>query len=200
MSTTAAPAAPALPSHVLGYRALKLWQRALDLAADAHRLAHAFPEADQAALAADLRRAAVGVPAAIAASSMAFDRADQHRALQAAAAALARLETTAALAERLGVLAAGDATAFLFTSGDVTRLLRGLTRSIVARTAVPEAGTQTADAASAPPPVQRVAEPAPKATIPITAAVDAVSPASPPSMRATARRRSAARPSARAVP
>lgn len=191
-SPPATPALPAaLPAHVLGYRALKLWQRALDLATDAHRLAHAFPDADQPVLATDFRRSAASVPAAIAASSLALDRADQQRALQTATVALARLETLAALAERLGVLSSGDTTAFLFTSGDVTRLLRGLTRSISARTAAQHERDSDAQL-----PVQHVAEPAPAAVAPSTPAkLDALT-APPPSMRATTRRRSTARPAA----
>jgi four helix bundle protein len=126
--------APSIPPHALGYRALKLWQRALDLAADAHRLARAFPDAEQPALAAELRRSAASVPAAIAASALALDAADQHRALQSTTAALARLETLAALAERLGALESAAASALLFTAGDVNRLLRGFVRSVAART------------------------------------------------------------------
>lgn len=212
--STAAPlsAAPALPPHVLGYRALKLWQRALDLAADAHRLAHGFAESDQLALAADLRRAAAGVPAAVAASAMALDRVDQQRALQGATAALARLETLAALAERLEVLSAPEATALLFTSGDVTRLLRGLTRSVAARGAgAVSARAAVAEAAPAPAPVQRVAESNPEVRAPVEAApIEALEPvestarpapaATPPSMRGPGRRRGGGRSGPVAAP
>lgn len=181
MSTTAAPPpAPTptvSPAGVLGYRALKLWQRALDLAADAHRLAHAFPDADQPALATDLRRAAAAVPSAVAASSLALDPADQQRALQSATAALARLETLAALAERLGSLNSGDASALLFTSGDVNRLLRGFVRAVSARTRLEQA--------SAAAPARQVAEPTPA---PAQPPAPTAAP-TPPSMRARTRRR-----------
>lgn len=130
----AAPFSPAgLPAHAVGYRALKLWQRALDVAADVHLLTRTFPDGEQDGLGGELRRAAASVPAAVAAGSLAGDRADHQRALQSAVAAVARVETLAALAERLGLVGTREVVDVLAGTGDVTRLLRGLTRFLAAR-------------------------------------------------------------------
>lgn len=205
--TTAAPPAPAasgppdvpsIPAHALGYRALKLWQRALDLATDAHRLARAFPDDAQLTLAADLRRSAAAVPAGIAASALALDRGDQHRAIQTTAVALARTETVVALAERVGLLAPADATTLLFTAGDVNRLLRGYHRAVTARTArVPELHAPPALAIAERPAETPAAAPAAAAlAAPAAPTALATEPpgATPPSMRATRRRAPASPP------
>lgn len=113
-----------------GYRGLKLWQRSVDVAAEAHRLARAFPVGEQESIGGDLRRAAAAVAGHVAAGSLTYDRAEHLRALQVALAAVARLETVAAVAQRLGFLPAQDAVALLVGTADVTRLLRGLMRTL----------------------------------------------------------------------
>lgn len=129
-TSASAPPFDVLPRAAAGYRILRAWQRALDVAAHAHRLAHTFAAGEHGALAADLRRAAAAVPAQIAAGNLAYDRVEHRRALLAAQAALARVETLALLAERLAAASPGDVAALLAESADTLRLVRGLTRVV----------------------------------------------------------------------
>ncbi len=143
-SPAGAAARGALPRAAAGYRILRAWQRALDVAAHAHRLARRLPE-DERSLADDLRRAGAAVPAGIAAGNLSFDRAEHRRALVAAQAALARVETLALLAERLALLPPPDVAALLADSADALRLARGLARvagvpSVVSEPAAGHAG------------------------------------------------------------
>ena len=147
----AAPfSAAGLPAHAAGYRALKLWQRALDVAADVHRLSRTFPAGEQDGLGGELRRAAAAVPAAVAAGSLAADRVDHQRALQTAVAAVARVETLVALAERLEFVTTRDAIGVLSGSADVTRLLRGLARFLVTRADGPRTSAPAEPAVAGP--------------------------------------------------
>lgn len=137
-----APAAPtpSLPRAAAGYRILRAWQRALDVAARAHQLARALP-ADEGALAADLRRAGAAVPGHIAAGNLSYDPVEHRRALLAATGALARVETFALLAERLALASATEVAALLAESADTLRLVRGLAR---VAGAVPDATSRRA--------------------------------------------------------
>ena len=146
-----APAPPDLPTPgtaipFAGYRGLRAWQRALDVAVEVHRLARALPKAEQDALAAELRRAAVAVPAYVAAGNAVPDRGEYGRALLAAQGALARLETLVALGERLTLVGTGAAAAVLAGTADTGRLIRALARS-VAQSAAPPGVTAPARAA-----------------------------------------------------
>ncbi len=123
------PPAPPAPATA-GYRALRVWQRALDLAVDAAPLARTLAEQGLGGLGADLLRAATAVPAHIAAGSTAAARTDHQRALGAALAAVARFETLVAAADRLAPADAARCTALLAGTADVTRLLRAFTRAV----------------------------------------------------------------------
>ncbi len=142
------------PATAPGYRALKVWQRALDLAAEAHRVARGLPKAEQDGFAADLRRLASAVPAHVAAGSAPYDRVEYRRALVQAQGELARVETTVLLGARLGLVSERDTTTLLAHATDVGRLLRGLARSVTndegaARTSVTRGA---GDGATAPSP------------------------------------------------
>jgi four helix bundle protein len=123
------PPGPPAPAAA-GYRALRVWQRALDLAVDAAPLARTLTEHGLGALGADLFRAATAVPAHIAAGSTAAARTDHQRALGAALAAVARFETLVAAADRLAPGEAARCAALLAGTADVTRLLRAFTRAV----------------------------------------------------------------------
>ena len=126
--TDLAAALPTVPPA--GYRLLRAWQRALDLAAHTHHLARTLPSAEYPTLADDIRRAGAAVPAHIAAGNLSCDRSEHRRALLSAQTALARVETLALLAERLALAPAADVAALLATSADTLRLVRGLTRVV----------------------------------------------------------------------
>lgn len=119
--------APRAPS---GYRGLKVWQRAMDLAATVFVLTRGLPKIDQDGLGAELRRSAVQVPAYVAAGNSLFQRTEYLQYLGAAHGALARLEATLHVADRLGHLPATEGASVLVLAADVGRLLRALTRSM----------------------------------------------------------------------
>lgn len=124
-----APATPhAAHPPVAGYRTLRVWQRALDVAVEATHLARTLAAAGHERAATDLPRAAAAVAAHIAAGSTAGSRADYHRALAAALAAVARMETMVAMTERLAPDAAPACAALLANSADLTRQLRAFAR------------------------------------------------------------------------
>ena len=129
---TALPSTPAVPTRpsLAGYRILRAWQRALDVAARAHRLAHALPTDEQHTLAADLRRAGAAVPTHIAAGNLSYDPVEHRRALLATQTALARVETLALLAEHLALAPAVEVAALLADSADTLRLVRALARVV----------------------------------------------------------------------
>lgn len=168
-----------LPRAAAGYRILRAWQRALDVAARAHRLAAALPAADAATLGADLRRAGAAVPAHIAAGNLAYDPGEHRRSLGAAQSALARVETLALLAEALALLTPTDVAALLADSADTLRLVRGLARVAgAAPLGATVAGAGVGTAAGGPAVVSEPAVRPPRA------------PAAPPA-RATRARRTA---------
>ena len=135
---TRPPSAPAA-----GYRGLRVWQRALDLAVDAAPLARTLAAEGHGGLANDLFRAGTAVPAHIAAGSVAATRADHQRALGGAMAAVARFETLVAAAERLAPRTGAGCTALLVGTGEVTRLLRAFARAIGGtRASAPPSGSR----------------------------------------------------------
>ena len=123
------PPRPASASAA-GYRSLRVWQRALDLAVDAAPLARTLAAEGLGGLANDLVRAGTAVPAHIAAGSVAATRADHQRALGSAMAAVARFETLVVAAERLAPQTGSGCAALLVGTGEVTRLLRAFARAI----------------------------------------------------------------------
>ncbi len=139
MTNLAALTSHTTPTPPAGYRILRAWQRALDVAAHAHELAATLPAADQDRLGTDLRRAGAAAPAHIAAGNLAYDRAEHRRALLAAQSALARVETLALLAERLQLATPAGVAALLADSADALRLVRGLARVVGTVRAVHEA-------------------------------------------------------------
>ena len=108
-----------------GYRGLRVWQRAMELAAGTYALA--LPDD---ALAVPLRRAAASVPAAIAEGNVRYSAREYTHDLAQALGALAEVETLLELAVRLEL---ADETAITPLTGqctEVARMLRALNRSV----------------------------------------------------------------------
>jgi four helix bundle protein len=143
-STAATPAAPVVaeptpaPASVpatetaqtvqlSGYRGLKVWQRAMDLAAAAYHVAAGM--ADRV-LADDLWRTAMAIPANIAAGNSLYDRAEYVAHLSRAHGKVARLECLLYLADRLHALPGTDTAPLLASAGDIGRMLRALARAL----------------------------------------------------------------------
>jgi four helix bundle protein len=124
--TSAVPATP-----LYGYRGLKVWQRAMDLATAVYALARNLDE-EHAELRDDLRRTAVAVPSQIAAGNSIYTRAAHVQHLSEAHGQVARLECLLQIAERLDTLASQETAPLLSLAADVGRMLRGLARALSA--------------------------------------------------------------------
>ncbi len=102
----------------------------MDLAEMAHRLSRRFPKSELYGLTAQLKRAALSVPANIAEGHGRDHLGDYLRHLSIANGSLMELETELLLAQRLGYLAAEEAEGVFKLAGQVGRMLAGLTRKL----------------------------------------------------------------------
>jgi len=123
------------PTRVIvrSYRDLAVWQSAMDLAVQAHRLSRRFPKTELYGLTAQLKRAALSVPANIAEGHGREHLGDYVRHLSIANGSLMELETELLMAQRLGYLAADEAKALFKQTGQVGRMLAGLTGKLKLR-------------------------------------------------------------------
>jgi four helix bundle protein len=76
-----------------GYRDLKVWQAAMQLAGDVYRLSAQFPKHETYGLASQLQRSAVSLPSNIAEGQGRNSRKEFHHFLGIALGSLAELET-----------------------------------------------------------------------------------------------------------
>ena len=86
------------------FRKLIVWKRSMALAREVHLLANKLRGRDRAALADQMRRAAMSIPANIAEGNARNSRPDYLRFLAIAAGSLAELETHIELARELQLL------------------------------------------------------------------------------------------------
>jgi len=115
---------------VRSYRDLKVWQRAMELAAECHAVTRRFPRRSSSGRIAQIGRAAGAVPANIAEGNGRRTRADYLRHLSIANGSLLELETHLLLAARIGLVRPGDLTRLLLIAGEVGRMLAGLIRRL----------------------------------------------------------------------
>jgi four helix bundle protein len=108
------------------YRDLLVWQRSLALAERVFRLSAEFPPAQRFVLATQMQRAAASVPANIAEGHGRKSTPAFANHLSIAAGSLYELETHVQLAERLGLVAASEASALLAESDEIGRMLSAL--------------------------------------------------------------------------
>jgi four helix bundle protein len=112
------------------YQDLLVWQRGMDLLVACYGLSDAFPRHELFGLTAQLRRAAVSVPANIAEGHGRDHLGDYLRHLSIANASLMEVETHLQAAGRLGYVAASDVDAMLASTAELGRMLHGLRRSL----------------------------------------------------------------------
>ena len=96
-----------------GYRDLKVWQLAMELAEDVYKLCAEFPRQEIYGLRSQLQRAAVSIPSNIAEGQARNTNKEFGYFLGIARGSLAELETQIMLAQRLGYLAAEKLTLYL---------------------------------------------------------------------------------------
>jgi four helix bundle protein len=129
----APPAAASTPAEIppaiqlSGYRGLKVWQRAMDLAAAIY---HATRGIADGAFADELWRTAISIPTSIAAGNSLYVRAEYVGLLSTAHGQVARLECLLHLGDRLAALPGTDTAPLLASASDVGRMLRGLAKAL----------------------------------------------------------------------
>src|SRR3989454_973373 len=113
-----------------GYRDLLGWQRAMDLVVEAYRVSAVFPAEERYSLIEQVRRAAVSVPSNIAEGHGRDHLGDYLRQLSVANGSLMELETQVLIAGRMGYLRKEDEGRILRQTGEVGKMLSGLTRAL----------------------------------------------------------------------
>ncbi len=112
------------------YRDLKVWQRAMDLVEDVYLLTRGFPAEEKYALASQVQRAAVSIPANIAEGYGRATQGDYLRHLSIARGSLMELETLLTIAVRLGFTSREKAVPIWEPTQEVGRMLRRLMVSL----------------------------------------------------------------------
>jgi four helix bundle protein len=115
------------------YRGLEAWQCAMSLAEAVYRASAGLPPDERYGLIAQMRRAAISIPANIAEGQGRRTCGEFLNQLSVAHGSLRELETHALMAERLKLLDAGTASALMERAGEVGRLIQGLARSLERR-------------------------------------------------------------------
>jgi four helix bundle protein len=121
-------------STLKSYKDLAVWQRAMQLAERCYRTTNEFPRHETYGMTAQIRRAAVSVPANIAEG---YGR-DQTGAfvqfLRIAQGSTRELETHLILSRRIGLLGPEIQDGLLEECETISKMLRSLIRSLEART------------------------------------------------------------------
>ena len=99
-----------MAEKVRNFRELRIWQRAMDMLPQIYCMARTLPRFEQFALADQIRRAAVSVPANIAEGQARGHTKEFVRYLLIARGSLAELQTLLLIAERLEYVAHEDIT------------------------------------------------------------------------------------------
>ena len=117
-------------SPIRGYRDLEVWQRAMDLVVESYRATQAFPSEERYGLTAQLRRSAVSIASNIAEGRGRRGLGGFLYHLSVANGSIMELETQLLIGVKLRYLDEGEAQGVLRRSGEVGRLLAGLTRAL----------------------------------------------------------------------
>jgi four helix bundle protein len=113
-----------------GYRDLKVWRLAMDLAEDVYKLCAEFPRQEVYGLTSQLQRAAVSIPSNIAEGQARNTSKEFGHFLGIARGSLAELETQIMLAQRLGYLTVDKTNLVLEKAEEIGKMLSGLQKSI----------------------------------------------------------------------
>ncbi len=112
------------------YQDLIVWQRAIAMVPEIYRLLSTFPKAETYALADQLRRAVVSVPANIAEGQARIHRKEFLQHLSIAKGSLAEVHTLLIVAQRLGYLKPEQLVQAEGMLSDIRRPLVGLKSSV----------------------------------------------------------------------
>jgi four helix bundle protein len=118
---------------VRSYQELRVWQLGMQLARDVYQLSQTFPRHELYGLSAQMRRAAVSVPANIAEGHARESTKDYLRHLSIAMGSLAELETFLILAETLAYCSAHPVSELLKECDHEGKMLRMLQKRLQAK-------------------------------------------------------------------
>lgn len=113
-----------------GYTTLKVWHRAMDLAAVVYAVARSMPQTETFGMTSQMQRAVASVPANIAEGYQRGTRKDYARFIAIARGSLAETETFLLLAVRVGHLDHEAVTERLAIADEVSRMLTQLKRRL----------------------------------------------------------------------
>jgi four helix bundle protein len=115
---------------VQGYRDLKVWQKAMELAELAYRLARLMPKEEQYRITAQMLRSAASVPANIAEGYQRATRRDYAHFISIAQGSLAETQTFLVLATRVGLLSESSSGPALLLADELSRMLYSLRKKL----------------------------------------------------------------------
>ncbi len=112
------------------YRDLIVWQKATAMVTEIYRATHGFPREEMFGLTSQLRRSAVSVASNIAEGQGRLSRGEFRQFLGQARGSLIEMETQLLIAENLGFLSSKTVAGLMDCSGEISRLLHGLLKSL----------------------------------------------------------------------
>jgi len=115
---------------ITNYRDLQVWRKALDWAEAIYRATGRWPREERFGLISQVRRSALSVASNIAEGAARRSTGEFLQFVGIAQGSLAEAETQLLLAQRLGYLAGGDASALLGAGAEISRMLAGLASSL----------------------------------------------------------------------
>jgi four helix bundle protein len=113
-----------------GYRELKVWRLAMELAEDVYKLCAEFPRNEVYGLTSQLQRVAVSIPSNIAEGQARNSSKEFNHFLGIARGSLAELETQIMLAQRFDYLTAERINPALEKAEEIGKMLKGLQKAI----------------------------------------------------------------------
>jgi four helix bundle protein len=115
------------------YRDLIVWQRAMDLSEMIYVKTRQFPKEEMFGLTSQIRRASISVPSNIAEGHARNSTKQFLQFIGIAQGSLAETETQVFLAQRFDYLTSESATEILNLASEVSRMLAGLRKKLLAR-------------------------------------------------------------------
>jgi len=120
-------------SNARGFRGLKVWQLAMEIATEIYRLTASFPKHELYGLSSQLQRAAVSVPSNIAEGNKRESTKEYLHHISIAFGSLAEIETQLLLADKLEYANSQQIERLLILSDELGKMLSGLRRSLRAK-------------------------------------------------------------------
>ena len=119
-----------MESMVQSYRDLKVWQQAIDLVPEVYRLLKEFPKEENYALADQIRRAVVSIPANIAEGQARQHTKEFLQHLSISRGSLAELDTLFIVAGKLGYVSVPEIAAIQANVSEIRMMIHGLMKSL----------------------------------------------------------------------